>query len=119
MHSDGPMATAAEGPRRHMFGRDSRLLLAAGAVVLLIGIMFGLGAGRLVAAGALPHAAGLRSGTMATLTIRIKTSTGKLVKTLKGTVTTSQPTLSWNFNCALPKGQYRVGAEVSGIACTQ
>ncbi len=42
---------------------------------------------------------------------------GKLVKTLKGTVATSQPVLTWHFKCALPKGQYRVGAKVSGIAC--
>lgn len=117
MNTDIRRTTAAEGFTRRPLGRDRRLLLAASAMLLLIGVMLGLAAGRLAAVTAAPPAAGLKSGTTATLTIRIKTTKGKLVKTLKGTVTTSQPVLTWNFKCALPKGHYRVGAKVSGIAC--
>ena len=94
-------------------------MLAAGGLLLVVGILIGVGAGRLGTAAATTDAAGLGKGTRASLTIRIQTTSGKLVKTLKSTTSTDKSVLSWNFNCALPKGQYRVGAQVTGIACTQ
>ena len=118
MNDDIREATPAETPATRRPVRDLRLLLVAGGLLLLLGVVVGLGAGRLAAATAAPHAATASKGTTATLTIRIKSSSGKLVKTLKGTTKTDQAVLTWNFNCALPKGQYRISAAVSGIACT-
>jgi len=63
-------------------------------------------------------AGGAGKGATATPTIRIKMTSGKLVKTLKGTTSSGKVVLTGNFDCALPKGQYRAGAQVSGIACT-
>ena len=99
--------------------------MVAGGLLLATGVIIGLAIGSLSAATASPaastpsvQAAGAKAGTTATLTIRVRTTSGKLVKTLKGTTSADNVVLSWNFGCALPKGQYRVNAQVSGITCT-
>jgi hypothetical protein len=99
--------------------------VAAGCLLFSAGVIIGLAIGSLSAANAGPagskqtvQAAGSKAGTSATLTIRVRTTSGKLVKTLKGTTSADNAVLSWSFGCALPKGQYRVNAQVSGIVCT-
>jgi hypothetical protein len=125
MDGDSGGTTAAGTVARRRAVQHLRLLLTAGALLLVGGVIIGLSAGRLAAATATPRpatagdqVAGDVKGTMATLTIRIKTPAGKLVKTLKGSTSTDKTVLTWNFDCALPNGHYRVCAQVSGIACT-
>jgi hypothetical protein len=125
MDGDSGGTMAAESVARRRAVRDLLLLLTAGALLLVAGVIIGLSAGRLAAATATPRAvtagdqvAGDVKGTTATLTIRITTPAGKLVKTLKGSTSTEKAVLTWNFACALPKGHYRMCAQVSGIACT-